>query len=367
MPSLQPARLERLRGRMAGAGCGLVALGPGDDFRYLCGWSPLADERLCLLLVTADRHAVVAPRLNLEAIRQTVDAPVFAYGDADDPASALLDALAFLGGPGEFVAVSDDLRADHLLLLQKHLPHARWRAASTLLAPLRARKDPSEVEALRRAARVADEGVQAAFRACRVGASEVEVAEAARAAMAASGAEHVPFVLVASGPNTALPHHTPGGRRLQPAEPVLVDLGARVDGYCSDVTRVGFLGEPTRRFWEVWEVVDRALRAALAAARPGVPASEVDRAARQVIEAAGYGARFVHRTGHGLGLSVHEPPSLHTTNPEVLEVGMAFTVEPGIYLPGEFGIRLEEAVVLGPSGPEVLSHLPRDVAILRGT
>ncbi len=352
---------------MAAAGCELVALGPGDDFRYVCGWSPLADERLCLLLVTPDGQAVVSPRLNLESVQQSIAVSVFAYGDADDPGSALLDALAFLGGPPQCVAVSDDLRADHLLLIQSRLPHARYCLASALLAPLRARKDPFEVEALRRAARVADEGVQAAFRACRVGTSEGEVAEAARRAMAAAGADEVPFVLVASGPNSALPHHRPGGRRLQPGEPILVDLGARVEGYCSDVTRVGFLGEPTQRFWEVWQVVDRALQAALAAAQPGVPASHVDRAARQVIEAAGYGAHFLHRTGHGLGLSVHEPPSLHGTNSEILEVGMAFTVEPGIYLPGDFGIRLEEAVILGPSGPEVLSRLPRQVVTLRAT
>lgn len=362
--SFHPLRLSRLRARMEEAGYDLAVLGPGEDFRYLAGWTPMADERLCLLLVGRDREAVVAPQLNVEALRQFVSAPTFPYGDADHPGQALEDALRYLREAPRVTAVSDDLRADHLLLLQRHLSSSRWGLASQLISPLRACKDPAELEALRRAAAVADHGVSAGLSACRLGATELEVAEAARAAVAALGAEAVPFVVVASGPHTALPHHQPSRRRIQPGEPVLVDLGARVDGYCSDLTRMAFLGEPPARYHAVHGVVERALQAALEAARPGVPAAEVDRAARTVIEAAGYGPYFVHRTGHGLGLSVHEAPSVHAANPQALQEGMVFTLEPGVYLPGEFGVRLEEAVVLRASGPEVLSRLPRQVAVL---
>lgn len=348
---------------MARLGCDLVALGPGDDLRYLCGWSPVADERLFLLLVATDRHALVVPRLNADAAA-TVPGPRFVYDDAEGPASALRQALASLGTVPGCVAVSDDLRADHLLALQQQLPGSSFDVASRLLAPLRACKDPSELEWLRRAARVADAGVVAALEACRPGVSEIQVAEAARAAMVASGAETVAFVLVASGPNTALPHHHSGPRLLQAGEPVLVDVGARVGGYCSDVTRMASLGQPSSRFVQVVEVVERALQEALRAARPGSTAADVDRAARRVIEDAGFGPYFSHRTGHGLGLSVHEPPSVHAQNAQQLEAGMVFTVEPGVYLPGEFGVRLEEAVILGPAGPQILSGVPRQVTVL---
>ncbi len=349
---------------MGEAGYDLVALGPGDDFRYLAGWTPMTDERLCLLLVGRDREALVAPQLNVEALRQHVPAPTFPYGDADHPGRALEDALRYLGEAPGAPAVSDDLRADQLLLLQRHMPSSRWGLASELMAPLRARKDPAELEALRRAAAVADQGVSAGLSACRPGATELEVVEAARAFISALGAEAVPFAVVASGPHTALPHHQPSRRRIQPGEAVLVDLGARVDGYCSDVTRMGFLGDPPSRYHALHGVVEQALQAALEAARPGVAAAQVDRAARAVIEAAGYGPYFVHRTGHGLGLAVHEAPSVHAANPQVLEESMVFTLEPGVYLPGEFGVRLEEAVVLRTSGPEILSRLPRQVAVL---
>ncbi len=362
--SLHPARLHRLRGRMADHGVDLVALGPGDDFRYLAGWAPLADERPCLLLVGLQHQAVLVPELNRAAVQQRLDIPTFPYGDASDPGAALREALSAVVPSPRRVAVSDDLRADHLLLLQQHLQGAEYTVASRLVAELRARKDPEELDRLRRAARVAEVGVRAAVNAVRPGATELEVAEAARSAMAASGAEEVPFVVVAFGPHTAFPHHQPGSRPVQPGEPVLVDLGARVDGYCADITRMAFLGEPTARYRTVHEVVERAVQAALRACRPGLPAAQVDRAARAVVEEAGYGAHFPHRTGHGLGLSVHELPSLHAANPQPLEEGMVFTIEPGVYLTGEFGVRLEETVILGPSGPEVLSALPRQVAVI---
>jgi Xaa-Pro aminopeptidase len=223
------------------------------------------------------------------------------------------------------------------------------------------RKSPEEIAALRRAAATADAAIQAAARACSPGAAELEVARAADEGFRKAGAPEVIATIVGSGPNSAFPHHHSSARALQAGEPVLFDLGSRVGGYCSDITRMAFLGTPSARYREIHRIVDDAVASALEAIKPGVPIATIDRAARGTIERAGYGERFVHRTGHGIGLSVHEPPSITHTNELPLEEGMAFSVEPGIYLSGEFGVRLEEIVAVTRTGCEILSRLPRDV------
>ncbi|MDR5708818.1 MAG: Xaa-Pro peptidase family protein [Armatimonadota bacterium] len=351
-------RLDDLRRRMAQAGTDLVVLPPGEDFLYLTGRSPLRDERACFLLISSDQALLLVPRLQVGELAP-LGLPLFPYADAEGPARAAQEAVRAVGRV-RTVAVADDLRADHLLLLQELLPDARFTLASSLLAPLRMRKDPEELDALRRSAAAADAGVLAAARSCRPGVSEHEVAEAAGTAMKQAGAEEVLFTLVASGPNSAFPHHRTSLRPLQAGEPVLVDLGSRVWGYCSDLTRMVLLGPPPESYREVHGIVEEAVQAALEVIRPGIPLGEVDRAARQVIAKAGYADRFVHRTGHGLGLAPHEPPSVTEPNPTLLCEGMVFTVEPGIYLPGAFGVRLEEAIIVHPTGPEVLSRLGRE-------
>jgi Xaa-Pro aminopeptidase len=347
---------------MAAAGCDLLALPPGDDLVYLTGYSPMRDERACFLLMSADREALLIPQLNAAQAESRLRLPMFTYTDAEGSRGALVAALQSLQDRFAAIAVGDDMRADHLLLLQDAAAGARFLAASRLLTPIRMRKDPAEIALLRRAAATADAGVRAAAEVCRPGASEREVAEAAGAAMRAAGAGGVAFAIVASGPNSAFPHHETSSRRLRVGEPVLLDVGGRLEGYCSDITRMVFLGEPTPKYREVHAVVEDAVRAALAAIRPDVPIAEVDRAARGVIARAGYGEFFVHRTGHGLGLTTHEPPSIVDSETTPLEAGMVFSVEPGIYLPGEFGVRLEEIVVVTQQGPQVLSRLPRDLS-----
>jgi Xaa-Pro aminopeptidase len=257
------------------------------------------------------------------------------------------------------------MRADALLLLQQQWREAEFVPASSVLAPLRMRKAPSEIEALRRAAATADAAVQAAWRACRPGTTEAELASAAEAGFHAAGAAEVTFTIVGSGPNSAFPHHHTGTRQAKVGEPVLCDLGSKVDGYCSDLTRMAYLGTPPARYQEIHKIVDEAVGAALATIKPGISAKEVDLAARRVIERAGYGPNFVHRAGHGIGLSGHEPPSITQTNALPLEEGMTFSVEPGIYLPGGFGVRLEEIVVVTARGAEVFSRLARRVHIVQ--
>jgi len=169
---------------------------------------------------------------------------------------------------------------------------------------------------------------------------------------------------IGAGKNGAFPHHHTSDTVLKDGDAVVVDLGGGKDGYVSDITRMMFLGDPTPEYLKIHQIVDNAVSAALKAARPGVLAKDVDAAARKVIADAGYGDYFVHRLGHGLGSEVHEQPYLSASSNTVLEAGMVFSIEPGIYLPGEFGVRLEEIVILRPDGPEILSQLPRDLVVI---
>jgi len=348
---------------MAEQGIALLAVPPGDDLQYLTGFSPLADERPCYLFLDDRAGLFLVPELNAHQSERHIRQPFVTYGDAEGPGKALAVVRGQFRSPGR-IAVGDTMRADALLLLQQIWPEASYLPASTVLAPLRMRKSAEEIEALRRAARSADAATEAAYAASRPGVTEAEVAYAAGEGFRRAGAAEVTFATVGSGPNSAFPHHHTGTRALRPGEPVLYDLGSRVDGYCSDITRMAFLGEPSPRYREIHRIVEEAVRAALDVIRPGTPIRDVDLAARGVIERAGYGPYFTHRTGHGIGLSGHEPPSITHTNGMPLEAGMAFSVEPGIYLMGEFGVRLEEIVIVTERGPKILSALPREARVL---
>ncbi len=256
------------------------------------------------------------------------------------------------------------MRADALLLLQELWPEARVVPGAEVMAPLRMIKSAEEIATLRRAAATADAAVRGVFGACRPGMRETELARIAQEAFYAAGAQEVPFAIIGTGPNSAFPHHATSSRAVQAGEPVLADLGGRLDGYMSDITRMAFLGTPTARYQEIHAVVEEAVAAALETIGPGVPIREVDLASRGIIERAGYGDRFTHRTGHGIGVSGHELPSITHTNEQPLQVGMAFSVEPGIYLVGEFGVRLEEIVVVSERGAEVMSELSRAIWIV---
>jgi len=349
---------------MAERGIDLLAISPSDDLRWLLGFSPTADERACMLLLGRDNESFVVPRLNAEQTRVALPATTLeAWEDAAGPHRALERALESIDMPAEpAVAVDGTMRADALLLLQGALTGARFVSAATVLAPLRAIKDAPELELLAASARTADAAVRAGLAACVAEATEFEVAEAAAAAFRDAGAE-VLFTSVAAGQNGAFPHHHTSGSRLQNGDAVTIDVGGRLRGYASDITRMAHVGEPAERYTQVHGVVEEAVQAGLAAARPGVTCAEVDRAVRGVIAAAGLGEYFVHRTGHGLGLSTHEPPSIMAGEETVLAPGMVFSVEPGVYVPDELGVRVEEIVRVTETGCEILSNLPRDVYV----
>jgi Xaa-Pro aminopeptidase len=225
---------------------------------------------------------------------------------------------------------------------------------------VRETKEPNEVDALACSAANADEAMSRAIAACRPGVTEFEVAAAASTAFNEAGAEEA-WVCVGSGPNGAFPHHVVSRRVLQEGDPVVIDLGAKLESYASDITRMVYVGEPSAQYREIHGTVEAAVQAALAAARPGATCGDVDRAARGVIEDAGYGERFLHRTGHGLGLSTHEAPWIMADEQTPLRAGMVFSIEPGIYLEQHFGVRLEEIVHLTEAGPRILSGMPRSV------
>lgn len=361
-------RRIRLRQRMAAKGIDLVAVAPGANMLYLLGWHPHPDERPCYLLFTERDEALLMPQLNAAQAREHVDLPMEVYTDAEGPDQALRRLASRLGFTGaRRILVDETMRADFALLLQEHVPAARPGVTTELLGGMRMRKDPAEIEALRANARMADAAMEEAFRALRPGMTELELAKVVEDAFARRGADRVTFNIIGGGPNAAFPHHHTGRRPLRAGEAVLLDIGASAQHYNSDITRTAFLGEPDPEYRQVHAVVEAAVQAALAAIRPGVPAREVDEAARRVIRDAGYGEYFTHRVGHGIGLTGHEPPYITGSNDLPLEQGMTFSVEPGIYLPGKFGVRLEEIVVVTDRGAEVLSGLSREVFVARAT
>jgi Xaa-Pro aminopeptidase len=373
--STRAIRLAALRAKMITAGVELTVIAPTDNLRYLLGFAPVYDERACLLIVSGEAAAIVMPSLNADQTAAEVpEIELIRWSDEAGPATALATAFTITGASGGAgasggtggaftVAVDPQMRAEHLLLLQSALPAARTIDAIAVIGPLREAKDAVELGALQLAANVADTAMLAAFGALRAGASELEIQEVVAQTFGAN-ASPIEFAIVGGGPHSAFPHHHTGARRLQAGDAVVIDIGGRRDNYVSDITRMAFIGEPSERYLEVHATVERAVVEAQAAAVPGATCAEVDSAAREVIADAGYGEYFVHRTGHGLGLSGHEPPWIMPGNDTELRPGVVHSIEPGIYLPGEFGVRLEEIVHITDTGCERFSSLPRDVHVV---
>lgn len=352
-------RLANLRARMAETGTDLVVIGPSSHMLYLADLSPHGDERPVLLMVSPTFAGFLMPALNVDSARQHTDLPFFPWADADGPDAALKDLLAATGVPASPSIVLDEtMRTDFALLVLDALPGARRRFTQDTVGYLRSRKDDAEYDALKKSAVLNDAAMAAGFAALRPGITEYEVATVIRDFYKAHGAT-TEFCSVCFGPNGAFPHHHTGDTRLKDRDAVLIDTGGRIHGYPSDMTRVGYFGSKPQGFEEIHAILDRAVTAAIAAARPGVAATAVDKAARDVITEAGYGPNFLHRTGHGLGIDVHETPYITATSQTVLEEGMVFSIEPGIYLQGRFGLRLEEIVIIRNGKAEILSEMPR--------
>jgi Xaa-Pro aminopeptidase len=338
-----------------------LVVSPSPDLAYLTGYDPIPLERPTLLVLRPDR----APIMLVPELERALAAasPVgehlelVAWRDGSDPYEA---AASLLAGATR-IAVADRLWATHLLGLQRRLPDATFSPASPVIGHLRAVKDEDELGALRRAGHAADETFRQVLALPFQGRSEEDVARDLADLLVRNGHARADFTIVASGPNAASPHHEPGGRTILPHDAVVMDFGGELAGYLSDTTRTVVVTEPPEGFEQAYAAVLEAQTAAVDAVRPGLEAQEVDRAARTIIEAAGYGERFIHRTGHGIGLELHEPPYMVEGDRTVLEPGMTFSVEPGIYLEGRFGIRIEDIVVVTADGVERLNRSTREL------
>lgn len=359
MSSTSEIRLARLRERMAATGTDLVVLGPSSHMKWLADLSPHGDERPVLLMVSQSYAGFLMPALNVDSSRQHTALPFHPWADADGPDAALADLLAATGiGAAPSLAIDETMRADFALLVLDALPGAKRAFTAETVGFLRAQKDENEYELLKANAVINDGAMRAAFAALKPGVTEIEIATVVRDYYKAHGAT-AEFTSVCFGENGAFPHHHTGERVLRENDAVLIDIGGRSQGYPSDMTRVAVVGNAPEGFDEVHAVLERAVQAAIAAAKPGVAAKEVDKAARDVIAAAGYGDYFLHRTGHGMGIDIHEPPYITGSSDVILQEGNVFSIEPGIYLAGRFGVRLEEIVILRGNRAEVFSELPR--------
>ena len=353
--SLFVDRLDRVRKAMADQGVDVLLLSVGHDLPYLTGYEAMPLERLTMLVVPRDGDAtMVIPRL--EAPRVVEQPGVFTlrpWEETEDPTAI----VAELSAGATTAAVGDQMWARFLVDLLPLLPHAQFRRAVDIVGPLRMVKDAAEIEALRAAGAAAD-------RVARqlqdgeiplVGRTEMQVSADISARLLAEGHEKVNFAIVGAGENAASPHHEAADRVIGEGEIVLCDFGGTKAGYCSDITRCVVTGAPSTEIAEAYAVLLAAQQAAVAAATVGTPCEEVDRAARRIIADAGYGDRFVHRTGHGIGMDAHEDPYIVEGNQLRLQPGHAFSIEPGIYVPGAWGMRLEDIVVATPDGPDPLN------------
>ena len=360
-------RLHAAQKAAADKGIDLLLIGTGPDFAYLTGSWVSSHERLTVLVVPQQGNAwIAAPNTDITDIKAApvgeLDVELRGWNDGENPYELALRGAG--DGLGK-VALGQSMTADHVLRFQDLLPHASYELATYALAELFTRKDEAEIAELRKAGHAIDAVHAQVPQLLQAGRTEAEVAHELEKLILQ---EHsvIDFVIVGSGPNGANPHHSFSDRELAEGEPVVVDIGGTLpSGYHSDCTRTyvvgGDISKAPRDFQDAYAVLADAQAAARAAAHPGSTAADIDAITRQAISAAGWGDYFVHRTGHGIGLSTHEEPFIMEGNDLALEEGMAFSIEPGIYLEGKWGMRLEDIVVLTDDGYESLNQAPRDV------
>jgi D-alanyl-D-alanine dipeptidase len=355
-------RLQRAAAAAAGRGLDGLIVGVGPDLEYLAGYPAPALERLTALIVRPDSSPVlIVPELERPRALEAPSAglvEMVGWVDGDDPYEG---AAKMFGASPARVAAGNQLWAAHLLALQTLLPDTAFEVAGPVLAELRAVKDAGEIAFLSRAGAAADAAFGDIVGAGLRGRTEREVAASLARHLVERGHETADFTIVASGPNGASPHHEPADRTIEAGDVVVLDFGGRLGGYCSDITRTVSVGEPPEEVRSVHGIVREAQQAAFDATGTGATGEEADRAARDVIEGAGFGEAFVHRTGHGIGLDVHEEPYLVAGNDQPLVRGNCFSIEPGIYLEGRFGVRIEDIVAITEEGPRRLNEATRDL------
>jgi Xaa-Pro aminopeptidase len=350
------ARIDRARSVMTAAGLDALLVSVGPDLPYLTGYEAMPLERLTMFVVTPDDAVLVVPGLEAPRV-PSGPFEVRPWAETEDP----IGIVAGLVANGGVVGIGDHTWSVFLLRLQAALEGVSFRSATPVTSVLRMRKEPAEVELLRRAGHATDRVAARLADAKMSGLTERDLSRQIGRWTVEEGHDLDTFKIVASGPNGASPHHEPTDRVIGEGDMVVVDFGGKLGGYCSDMTRMFVVGQATPEQAVVHDVVQVAQRTAVDAVRPGVVAADIDDAARSVIEEAGYGEFFIHRTGHGIGLEGHEEPYIIETNQQPVEAGMTFSIEPGIYLPGRFGVRIEDIVVVTDDGVEPLNRADHEL------
>jgi Xaa-Pro aminopeptidase len=348
-------------------GVDLLALTPGPNMTYMTGFREEPGERLLAALFPLDGNPVfIVPELYEEQVsRTTWMNDLRPWRDSDDPRRLLTEVLEEVGLGRGRVALDTKMWARFVLMFQKALPQAEFVDAATVMDELRIVKGPEEIEVMRHGFRATDRAMETVISSLREGMTERQVASLIQSVLMECGADAASFMPIASsGPNGSQPHYRYGDRSLRPGDAVVLDFGGVFGGYYTDITRTVFIGRVDREQRQVYDVVKEANEAAVEAAVSGTPAEAVDQAARQVVATAGYGARFIHRTGHGIGLEVHEEPYIVEGNTRPLEDGMTFSVEPGIYIPGEFGVRIENIVHISDGRAKRFDGYTRDLQVI---
>jgi len=364
------SRFDRLNASLHASGLDAVILNPGPTLTHLTGLRFHLMERPVVLLFAKDQDpAIVLPELELQKVASlTYKLQVFPY--PENPSewdNAFRKAAQALSLDGKRIGVDPrQLRLMEFRHVKAGAPEADYPDGSDLLAGLRLKKEKAEVEAMRRAVQIAQDALEATIPSIKMGMTEKELSSELVMQLLKHGSEpEMPFApIVSGGPNSANPHASPTERKLQAGDLLVIDWGATYDGYISDLTRTFAVGEVDEEYKKIHKIVQEANAAGRLAAKPGVPCANVDKAARDVIEKAGYGKYFTHRTGHGIGMEGHEEPYMRGDNMQLLEPGMAFTVEPGIYLPNRNGVRIEDNVVITDDGADVLSDMPREIIVV---
>jgi Xaa-Pro aminopeptidase len=360
------ARMRRVVADATEAGLDGLLITPGPDLVWLTGYRPTAiTERLTVLVLAPDREpTLLVPSLERPDAEDAVGAPSLAivdWADGEDPFARAADYLS----PTATMGIADSAWAMHLLGLQDAVPGSSYRSLTQSLPMLRAVKDANEIARLAAAGAAADATYEQILGVRFAGRKETDVAADLARLLRDFGHEQVDFTVVGSGPNGANPHHEAGDRTIEVGDAIVLDFGGLMDGYGSDTSRTVCVGEPSADVRAVHEIVRLAQQAGVEAVRPGVACQDIDRAARSVITDAGYGEQFIHRTGHGIGTTTHEPPYMIEGEEQPLVPGMCFSVEPGIYLAGQFGVRIEDIVTVTDTGGLRLNNTERDLQIVQ--
>lgn len=363
---LNKKHAERLGELLRKEGIDVVIVGPSVDLYYLTGFNVHVCERFQAFFFQSDgKYYHISPQLYFEEAQTNLgqDTDIFMWKDSENFLDAIEAVNQKYGLEGKTIAINSAIRGIDLIDIQTKLK-ADFVNGNDLMETLRVRKDESEVEKLRKAAHIADEVVGEVIEYIKPGMTEKDIKEKIEELFTQKGVCMAFNPIVASGPNSSMPHYCDDSRVIQEKDIIIMDLGCQYEDYCSDISRTVFVGGITEEEKKIYNIVLEANKTAEEKVKNGVTAEDVDKAARDVITREGYGENFLNRTGHGIGISVHEAPYIRTGNRQILEKGMSFSVEPGIYIPGKFGIRIEDIVVVGDKGADILNRFSKEIIVI---